>query len=147
MDYEIVVEEEMSLADRDAVQRVLQRYNLAQGFVSGLKPLGLLLRDPASGETVGGLWGRTSYDWLNIEFFVIPEALRGQRLGTDLLGRAEEIARARGCIGIWLTTLGFQARGFYEKRGFTLVGEIADNPRGSHRYFMAKRFVTPPAGV
>jgi GNAT superfamily N-acetyltransferase len=140
MSYDIVVMEEMSTPDRDAIQRVLQAYSSAQGYVSGLKPLGIVLRDPATGETIGGLWGRTSYDWLNVEFLAIPENLRGQNLGTELMRRAEAIARERGCIGIWLTTLAFQAREFYEKLGFEVAGEIENSPRGSKRYFMRKRF-------
>jgi GNAT superfamily N-acetyltransferase len=143
MGYEVVVMEEMSSPDRDAIIRVLHDYNLAQGYRAGVKPLGILLRDPETRETIGGLWGRTSYDWLNIEFLAIPEHLRGMALGTDLLRRAEAIARERGCIGIWLTTLAFQARGFYEKLGFEVAGEIDDSPRGSKRFFMRKRFISP----
>ena len=140
MPIELVVTEEYSAADRDAIQRALHAYNESKGWRSGMKPLGLLLRDPATGETVGGLWGRTSYDWLQIEFLVIPEPLRGQDLGTELIRRAEAIAIARGCLGIWLTTLVFQARGFYEKLGFEVFAMMEDSPRGGKRFFMRKRF-------
>lgn len=140
MNYEVVVTEEMSVPDRDAVVRVLREYAVAQGFEADLKPLGVLLRDPETGETIGGLWGRTTYDWLIVEFLAIPETLRGQRLGTELMDRAEKIARERGCVGVWLNTLEFQARGFYEKLGFQVAGEIEDSPRGSKRFFMRKRF-------
>jgi len=54
--------------------------------------------------------------------------------------RAEAEARARGCIGIWLNTFSFQARGFYEKLGFTLIGQIDDYPVGHQRFFLQKRF-------
>ena len=145
MPIELVVTEEYSAADRDAVQRALHAYNESKGWRSNMKPLGLLLRDSASGETIGGLWGRTSYDWLQIEFLVIPEALRGQDLGTELIGRAEAIAIERGCLGIWLTTLVFQARGFYEKLGFEVFATMDDSPRGGKRFFMRKRFA-PEAG-
>jgi len=140
MKYEVVVTEEMSSPDRDAIVSVLRQYAAAQGFETNPKPLGILLRDPETGETIGGLWGRTAYDWLIVEFFAIPETLRGRRLGTELMGRAERIARERGCVGVWLNTLEFQARGFYEKLGFQVAGEIEDSPRGSKRFFMRKRF-------
>jgi len=140
VDYAVAVTEEMSLPDRDAIQRVLQEFNQSQGFHSGLKPLGILLKDPGTGEVIGGLWGRTTYDWLNIEFLVVPDGLRGRGLGTELMALAEATARERGCLGIWLTTLGFQARGFYEKLGFELAGTIEDSPRGSCRHFMRKTF-------
>ena len=83
--------------------------------------------------------GRCSYDWL-IELLFVPEALRGRRLGMRLIERAEEAAREGGCIGAWLDTFSFQARGFYERLGYTLAGEIPDHPIGGARYLLLKRF-------
>ena len=40
--------------------------------------------------------------------------------------------------GIHLYTLDFQAKGFYEKMGFTLVAEIKDWPVGITRYELIK---------
>jgi ribosomal protein S18 acetylase RimI-like enzyme len=48
------------------------------------------------------------------------------------------IAAARGCIGVWLDTYAFQARGFYEKLGYEVFGTLADHPRGGGRFFMRK---------
>jgi GNAT superfamily N-acetyltransferase len=137
--YDIVVTEDMSAPDRDAIVRVLRAYGAAQGFRADPKPIGILLRDPSSSETIGGLWGRTSYDWLIIEFLAIPESLRGMRVGAELIARAEKVARERDCVGIWLSTLEFQAPGFYLKLGFEVAGEIEDSPRGRKRFFMRKR--------
>ncbi|WP_300398924.1 GNAT family N-acetyltransferase, partial [uncultured Sphingobium sp.] len=64
---------------------------------------------------------------------------RGADHGTALMRRAEELAREQDCIGIWLDTYSFQARGFYEKMGFSLCGEIADHPVGEKRFFLSKR--------
>ena len=41
-------------------------------------------------KTIGGLWGRSAYEWLFVELLFIPEELRGQGLGTTLLRQAEE---------------------------------------------------------
>jgi RimJ/RimL family protein N-acetyltransferase len=57
--------------------------------------------------------------------------------------RAEDIARAHGCIGLWLDTYEFQARGFYEKLGFTLFGTLDDHPVGRKRFFLQKRIDRP----
>jgi GNAT superfamily N-acetyltransferase len=102
------------------------------------EPVAILLRD-AEDRPVGGLWGRSGYDWMFVEYLAVPEALRGQRLGSALIAEAERIARARGCCGIWLDTFAFQARGFYEKLGFTVFGTLEDHPRGSRRFFLSKR--------
>ena len=50
------------------------------------------------------------------------------------------LAASRGCIGASLDTYSFQARGFYEKRGYSLVGTIGDCPPGGARHFLQKRF-------
>jgi GNAT superfamily N-acetyltransferase len=61
--------------------------------------------------------------------------------------RAEEIALDRGCIGVWLDTFAFQARGFYEKLGYSLFGQLDDHPRESARYFLKKRLQVSQTGT
>jgi len=68
----------------------------------------------------------------------VPESLRGRRIGSDLLSRAEAEARTRGCSNVWLDTFEFQARGFYERLGYRCFGELAEYPPGFSRYFMTK---------
>jgi len=78
---------------------------------------------------------------LFVELLFVPESLRGQGIGTDLIRRAESEAIARGCHSVWLDTFEFQARGFYERLGCTCFGELKQYPVGS-RYFMSKQ-LTP----
>ncbi|MGC6728099.1 hypothetical protein ACP0GO_26835, partial [Escherichia coli] len=40
---------------------------------------------------------------------------------------------------MWLDTYSFQARGFYEKLGYTVFGTIDDFPPGHQRFFGRKR--------
>ncbi|MCB8883610.1 GNAT family N-acetyltransferase [Acidisoma cellulosilytica] len=105
----------------------------------------LAIRGP-DGAVRGGLWGRFYYDWLFIELIFIPSDLRGQDLGSVLLAMAEARARSWGAVGVWLDTFSFQARGFYEKRGYVVFGEIADYPVGHQRFFLQKRLddTAPP---
>jgi GNAT superfamily N-acetyltransferase len=102
-------------------------------------PVGLFITDPKTKKISGGLTGYGGYDWMFVQFLFVPEELRGQGVGTKLMERAEEWARAEALIGIWIDTFEFQARGFYEKLGFTLFGTIEDHPVGSRRYFLQKR--------
>jgi hypothetical protein len=51
---------------------------------------------------------------------------------------AEGEARARGCSRAKLRTFSFQARGFYEKEGYRIVGELRDDPPGKIFYWMRK---------
>lgn len=124
--------------DRDAILAPLAAFNAANGYPADPRPVAILLRDEA-GHTVGGLWGRTVYDWLFVDYLFVPESMRGGDLGTQLLASAEAIAVDRGCVGSWLTTFTFQARGFYEKLGYSVFGMLDNSPADNMRMFMQKR--------
>ena len=138
MHYDIVATETPTAADREAVLALLIAYNDSQAGPSGYQPLAVLLLD-AAGLTIGGLWGRSVYDWIYIDFLAVPEPLRRQGVGSQLMRRAEAAAVERGLAGIWLDNYGFQARGFYEKFGYEIFGTLDDHPRGSQRFFCRKR--------
>ena len=144
MDIRIELSEMPTEDERSAVLAPLAAFNDANGYPADTAPLAVLLRDPC-GEIVGGLWGKTGYGWLFIEFLSVPESLRGQDLGTKLMMSAEREARQRGCIGAWLTTFSFQAQGFYEKLGYSLLGQLDESPGANVRLFLRKRFSPVPA--
>ena len=122
---------------RKALLDPLVAYNQAKTGRNDHRPLVLAVEDPDR-KVLGGLYGRTAYDWLFIELLFIPESLRGRGIGSELMGRAETEAVARGCHGAWLDTFAFQARAFYERLGYSCFGELNDYPLGSARYFMSK---------
>lgn len=124
--------------DRKAILQALVAFNRSSGPPTKAEPLAILIRGE-DGEIEGGLWGHSIYDWLRIELLVVPEAIRSQGIGRRLLAKAEGEARRRSCIGAWLDTFSFQARGFYEKAGYRLAGQIDDHPIGGARYILAKR--------
>nr|WP_305123543.1 GNAT family N-acetyltransferase [Roseomonas sp. GC11] len=117
----------------------IRAYNESQVGDPEIGPLSVVLRDPESGAVLGGLTGKTNKKWLFIELFHLPESLRQHRLGAKLLALAEDEARRRGCIGVWLDTYSFQAPGFYEKQGYRVFGSIPDHPPGHQRFFYLKR--------
>ncbi len=91
-------------------------------------------------EQGGGLWMVARRDWLFLDLFVLPAEARRQGLGSRMLAMAEAAARARGCVGVWLDTYGFQARPFYERHGYRVIGALPDFPAPWQRFFLAKRF-------
>jgi GNAT superfamily N-acetyltransferase len=122
---------------RAAIAGPLIAYNEAKTGRNDYRPL-IIAIDDAEGRVIGGLWGRTVYDWLFVELLVVPDALRGRGLGSELMKRAEDEALKRGCHSAWLDTFDFQARGFYERLGYSCFGELRDFPPGHARYFMQK---------
>jgi len=82
---EFVVTDQPTTADRDAILTPLIAFNVGQAGPSGFKELAILLRDPSSSETVGGLSGKFLYDWLFIELMFVPQMVRGMGLGSQLL--------------------------------------------------------------
>jgi ribosomal protein S18 acetylase RimI-like enzyme len=79
----------------------------------------------------------------------VAAELRGQGFGRRLLLAAESAALDRGCRGASLGTFDFQARGFYERLGYTVCGELADFPAGHTHWELRKVFGTPasPGGA
>jgi GNAT superfamily N-acetyltransferase len=137
--FNIIVEEHFNQESMDAVGDPLDRFNTERAGAHHHQPLAILIENPVTGERQGGLWGESFYDWLFVKLFFIPDTLRGHGLGQRILTQAEEIAKARGCTGVWLDTFEFQARGFYEKLGYTVFGTINDFPKGFSRFFLQKR--------
>ena len=122
----------------EAMTGGLLRYNEAHAGARNYRALAVLVSDTKNGQILGGLWAGTSFEYLHIDALYLPETLRGRGLGSELLTLAEEEAMQRGCHSVWLDTFSFQARGFYEKVGYTVFGRLEDYPRGHQRYFLTK---------
>ena len=137
---EIVFEPEVLPETRAAILEGLIAYNESQtaGRYAPPRTVALSVRDPQSGNTVGGLTARIAYSRMFVELFYLPETFRGQGLGAELLGKAEDVARDAGCTGIWLDTFSFQAPDFYKKLGYAEFGTLADYPPGFTRHCLHK---------
>ena len=122
MPFEVVLTDAPDPSARDVIASSLAAFNEARGGPSNFRRIAVLIRDPNSGEILGGLWGVTAFGWLLIELLFVPVELRGVGLGADLMQRAEKEAARRGCTGAWLDTFSFQVRGFYERLGYSTFG-------------------------
>jgi GNAT superfamily N-acetyltransferase len=117
----------------------LRTYNEAQAGYSDSRALAVLVRDPETRKVVGGLFGRTSLGLLRVDRFFLPEELRRDRLGSRILAMAEDEGRRRGCTRAVLSTLHFQAPGFYLKQGWEVAARIECEPPGHTRFYMTKK--------
>ena len=124
---------------RAVIMNGLRAYNDAQVGASDGGPLAVFVRDPETRKVVGGLLGRTYLGLLTVERFFLPEDLRRDRLGSRILAMAEEEGRRRGCTRAVLSTLHFQAPGFYLKQGWEVAARIECEPPGHTRFYMTKK--------
>ena len=95
----------------------------------------------ADGCLVAGLLGQTIHGWLRVGWLWVTKELRHQRIGTELMRGAETEAVGRGCHHAHLETVDFQARGFYERLGYTVFGVLDDHPRPYERFYMQKQLM------
>jgi GNAT superfamily N-acetyltransferase len=135
--YNIVSKSDPNADDYQSIAARLQHFNDTTGPSAKYKSIVLSLED-SKNNVVGGLCGQCAYEWFHIEAVVVPEDARGMGLGRALMQQAEAIAASHGCTGVWLGTLAFQARGFYEKLGYSLFGELDNFPSGGSYFFMRK---------
>jgi len=96
-----------------------------------------LLKD---GEVCGGVTGTIDFQRIHVNGLGMDKSLRGQDYGTKLMDMLEEAAIKEGVKLVTLSTLDFQALGFYEKRGYKVFGVINDCPYiGRTEYHLSKR--------
>lgn len=127
--------------DPDLRARILEPLSAHNVAAAGPAEWGIVavsVRGP-DGAVAGGLWGRCGYGFLFVELLALGPA-RGTGLGRRVMQLAEEEARRRGLLGIWLDTWTFQAPDFYAKLGFVEFGRIGEYPPGHDRVFLVKRF-------
>ena len=115
----------------------LDVFNIDATGIEDRQPLAVLVKDP-SGETLGGITGRTSLGLWFVDLFYLPALLRGAGLGRRLLEQAEAEARRRGCTAGFLYTISFQAPDFYKRLGWVEFGRIPSAPEGTSRIFLTK---------
>ena len=93
------------------------------------------------GNTIAGCLA-IMYCWnvATIDIIWVDEQYRGQGLGSILLGEVERDVMKKGCHLVHLDTFDFQAKGFYEKNGYSVFGTLEDCPKGHIRYYLKKSF-------
>ncbi|WP_175533958.1 GNAT family N-acetyltransferase [Falsiroseomonas stagni] len=120
-----------------AIQRGLHAYNQEMGGNYDREPVTLLARAP-DGTARGGLLGLTFWGWLFIDWLWLSRDLRGKGVGSELLLRAEAIARERGCAHAYTDTFSFQAPDFWLQNGYAEFGRLDGMPAGHARIWFRK---------
>lgn len=122
--------------DTKTIDGLLEKYNIKFAPKDAHKPFAIVIKDGA--KVVGGLVGGTYWEWLYIKTLIVPESLRGQDYGSQLMEMAESYAKKRGMKYAHLETHSFQAPGFYKKLGYKIVNKYEHHPGEHIRYSMFK---------
>ena len=91
-----------------------------------------------NGDVIGGILGGTYWGWMYVDILWVQENHRRRGLGSNLLQKAEEEARRRGCHHVHLDTMSWQAPDFYKKHGYEIIGVLPDIPNGNQKYLLMK---------
>ncbi|MDQ7024895.1 MAG: GNAT family N-acetyltransferase [Anaerolineae bacterium] len=97
----------------------------------------VFLRD-AVGLLHGGLWGYFYWDWFDLRFLWMSDAVRSQGFGKEAMQMLFEECKQRGTIGIKTDTADFQSLSFYQSLGFEVYGTLNNRPLGHSSYFIKK---------
>lgn len=92
-----------------------------------------------NGERVGAIVGYRLYDWLYVEYITVTESSRGSRVGSQLLERAEALARELALEGVALDTFRYQAPAYYTARGYVEHMVIPGKSYERDRIYLQKR--------
>lgn len=127
--------------NKAAAEYVSDRLSMFNAGVTGRSdyyPASIFLKGE-KGEILGGLLGHVWSDWLFVAILWVDEAVRGEGHATRMMDAAEDYARQRGCHSVFLDTHSFQARPFYEKRGYEVFAALDDYPKGHKKFFLKKK--------
>lgn len=135
---EIVVEPNPPREWVEAVEQGLRHYNIAAIGLDEYRPVGIVSRD-SNNALIGGLLGNVVGGWLHVGSLWVDRRVRGRGMASDLMTAAENYAHGRQCVGAFLQTASYEARPFYEKRGYRVFTQLHDHPmKGHSRYWLAK---------
>jgi len=121
----------------DAIEAGLTAFNVRMQATPDPIPVQVSARDDA-GVVIGGITAHVFMDTLYVSTVWIDDAIRGQGNGRAMLEMVEAEGRRLGATHSWLYTTSWQARPFYEARGYACFGEMAFGAGKHRRYFMRK---------
>ena len=129
--------------DSDYIDDKIVEYNLAKMPAEStdnrvVRWFGKKITDEDGTIIAGCVAARTVWGTAEVSLLWVDEVYRNQGLGSLLLGEVEREVKANGCTIILLDTFDWQAKGFYEKNGYAVFGELKDCPKGHSRYYMSK---------
>lgn len=122
-----------------AIESGLNAHSSSVGLKTDWSPHWIIGRD-ADGAVQAGMRFVLAFDWLFVNWLWVANPWRKHGIGSQLMERAEAVAREKGCRAAYLDTFTFQAPKFYEKLGYREFGRLDDFPPGHSRVWFCKVF-------
>ena len=139
----VLISIETDTADelRNAVHSGLYAYNDQFAGPMGNSALTIGARD-VDKRIIGGLVAdlQPGWKWMTVHRLWVEVSHRRAGIGRLLLEAAEKEAQKRGCLHVAVDTFEFQARGFYEKQGYSVYAVQEDYPVGHRKFLLRKTF-------
>lgn len=144
----IVYKFDISETNKEFIEHNLELYNFKKNeylnpvmYEKEQKKFGFYAYD--KDNIVGGAYGFVdSGYWTFLDLLFVDENYRNMDIATNLMKQVEKFAKENNCVGIRTETWSFQARGFYEKMGFTVYGQLENHPPYATDYLLKKVIIT-----
>lgn len=132
----IDINESPSEEDINEISCRLQQFNDTHRETDGI--IKYTIKAVDNDNLLGAVYIILHGNWLEVDLLWVDEKHRGNGIGSKLIIKAEEIARANGCTMSCLSTYSFQARPFYERYGYKVVYTRENYPVTNKKYYMEK---------
>ncbi|MEZ9595979.1 GNAT family N-acetyltransferase [Shewanella sp. 10N.261.52.F9] len=130
-----------SKQDLETISKGIQSYNqkyISDDVVFEADTKFAAFAKDENGKVVGGIRAVAFWNYCILELLWLSDETRGQGIGSQLMDAAENFAKQQGFSYMRTETLSFQAKPFYEKRGYTVFGELPNYPKGHVTYCLVK---------
>ncbi|HFL2713443.1 TPA: GNAT family N-acetyltransferase [Legionella pneumophila] len=137
MNYQIIYEPNPKSEDIQILNDAIMEQAKVKKGMAQLDFFAFFIRDN-EGNIIGGCAGDNMYGGLFVGQLWVHEKLRGRGYGTQLMHKAETLAKESHCNFIAVNTFDWEALGFYKKLGYYVEFERKGFNKNSIFYFLRK---------
>lgn len=123
-------------SSRQWMHELFSQYNAEHGYGEKMQPFHFEVEK--DGERIGLVNGCIAHGWCKVSGLIVAPEHRGQGYAMALMKKAEGNAKDKGCLGMILNTVSYQAPEFYKKCGFEEFAEI-EPYSGEHKSIYFKK--------
>lgn len=126
--------------NESALLFLLEQFQLEQKSITPQQPK--TFSYAAFNEQKKQIGGIIATHWMNtchINLLAVATPYRNQKIGSQLLEKAESFAQSQHARYLTVHTQDYQAKSFYEQFGYSVFGSIPDMPfTGTTKYYLVK---------